>query len=167
MSVSSFFMAFIAGITFTTAWESHPSIAFLVMFTCAVVRECLTWLDSRLLVLRLNFLKFNCFDFTFCKINLKVRHDYCRWLFPLDVALYCHPRPIIDSEMFHCFENLTLLHAIQLRFSDQNVSLSFHSFKNPTVLMSLIVFNSIFPNAKGTHSALIVIIVKTSIYQIL
>jgi tellurite resistance-related uncharacterized protein len=43
----------------------------------------------------------------------------------------------VPSLSFHCFENPTVLHVIQLRSSDQNVPLSFHCFENPTVLHAI------------------------------
>jgi hypothetical protein len=41
------------------------------------------------------------------------------------------------SIVFHCFENPTVLYAIQSWFSDQNVPLSSHCFENPTVLHAI------------------------------
>jgi hypothetical protein len=52
----------------------------------------------------------------------------------------CHPVMIQTSSdqnvplSFHCFENLTVLHAIQSWSSDEIVPLSFDCFENLTVL---------------------------------
>jgi hypothetical protein len=55
---------------------------------------------------------------------------------------------------FHCFENPTVLHAVQLWFGDQNIPLSFHCFENLIALhaiQSLIILTyvSIFPKDQG------------------
>jgi hypothetical protein len=67
-----------------------------------------------------------------------IQWSECSIVFSLFWKFHCSPcRPVIrmfHCLFIHCFENLTVLHAIQSWPSDQNVPLSFHFLENLTVL---------------------------------
>jgi hypothetical protein len=82
-----------------------------------------------------------------CLFTQNFTHDPVIRMFPL--SFHCFENLTVPHAIqswssdqnvplsFHCFENLTVLHAIQSWSSDQNVPVSFHFFENLTVLHAI------------------------------